>query len=358
MLLCKIVCDSNSPHLSQIYTGFSLLHQAGDIVLSQECRKQNLFDASKPQHLRDAKHAHLLVIVNDEIKLYYDCHDSHEIDETAASKVDCYFKRSYDQSRIPRAIRSTVFSLGLNYEVYPNLLDSFEQHRLKSLRSPHDVPDTARFRPTVERMYALPKILPARVLFMTRAWDPFDHPDRSEEKIAERVCINESRARCVKLLKRAFGDSVMAGLLHTEYAAQQYADVLLPDNRISEKQNYLKLLAHYPICVTTTGLHGSIGWKMGEYVAFSRAIVSEKLNHDVPGDFKQGQNFLAFDEPDQCASVVNDLLSDSNLRYAMMEANHDYYLNYLKPDVMIRRTLRIGLTGSDDTLKQSVPRLE
>src|SRR5689334_20396743 len=107
MLTCTIISDSNSPHLSQIYTGFSLLHKAGEIVLSQECRKRNFFDATRAQHLRDAKHAHLLVIINDEIKLYYDCHDSHEIDETAAGEVDCYFKRSYAQSRIPSSFRST-----------------------------------------------------------------------------------------------------------------------------------------------------------------------------------------------------------------------------------------------------------
>ena len=344
MLRCKIVCDSNSPHLSQIYTGFSLLHEAGDIVLSQECRNKDFFDATKPQHLRDAKHAHLLVILNDEIKLYYDCHDSHEIDETAAGEVDCYFKRSYAQSRIPGSISSTVFPLGLNYEVYPESVDSFEQQRLAS-RSQLSVPEVPRFRPTVEKMHATPDSLPARgVLFITRAWDPFDHPDRSDEKIAERISINESRARCIKVLKREFGDSILAGFSHTEYAARHYPDALLQDNKLSEKENYIKLLTLYPICVTTTGLHGSIGWKMGEYVAFSRAIVSEKLNYDVPGDFKQGHNYLSFDEPDQCASMVNDLLSDVALKNAMTKANHEYYLSYLKPDAMIWRTLKIGLT--------------
>ena len=344
MLRCKIVCDSNSPHLSQIYAGFSLLHKAGEIVLSQECRKRNLFDATKPQHLRDAKHAHLLVILNDEIKLYYDFHDSYEIDETAACEVDYYFKRSYAPSRIPNSFRSNILSLGLNYEVYPDSLDSFEQQRLASFRSQLSHPDMRRFRPTVEKMHANPSSLSTRgVLFITRAWDPFDHPDRSEEKIAERIGINESRARCIKLLKREFGDSALAGFLHTEYAARHYADILLRDNKISAKGNYIKLLPLYLICVQTTGLHGSIGWKMGEYVAFSRAIVSEKLNYDVPGDFKEGQNFLAFDEPEQCASAVNDLLSDANLRHAMMQANHEYYLNYLKPDVMLRRTLKIAL---------------
>jgi len=147
----------------------------------------------------------------------------------------------------------------------------------------------------------------------------------------------------VKLLRQEFGNSILAGFRHTEYAAKNYSDVLLRDDAVSEKENYLELLRRYPICVTTTGLHGSIGWKMGEYVAFSRAIVSEKLNYEVPGDFKEGQNFFGFDEPDQCVRMVDDLLSNTGLRFEMMKANHEYYLNYLKPDAMIRRTLKIGL---------------
>src|SRR5947199_349563 len=109
---CKTICHSNSPHLSQIFTGFSLLDRAGEISLSQECRRLNYFDATKPQHLRDAGRAHLPVIVNGEVKLFYDTHDSYEIDEGAAGEVDLYFKRSYAHARIPEHLRAKVFPLG------------------------------------------------------------------------------------------------------------------------------------------------------------------------------------------------------------------------------------------------------
>jgi len=341
---CTLISDSDSFHLSQIHTGFSLLHSAGEIRLSQECRNQNHFDPAKPQHLRDARQAHLLVIVNGNTKLYYDCHDSHEIDESAAAEVDCYFKRSYAKAAIPDDLRPKVFSLGFNYEIYPATCDSLEQQRLSSFPSQLTEPDEPQFRPNVENMHAGPNMLLARrVLFMTRAWDPFDHPDRSQEKIAERICINETRARCIELLKREFGSRFLGGFVHTDYAMQNYSDALLPDNEASRKDNYIRLLRQYPICVTTTGLHGSIGWKMGEYVAFSRAIISEDLNYEVPGDFKPEQNYLRFDQPDECVNAAHRLLTDEALRFNMMKTNHDYYLSYLKPDAMIRRTLKIGL---------------
>jgi hypothetical protein len=341
---CEMLCVSNSDHLSQIYTGFEMLHRAGEILLSQQYRKQSLFDAAQPQHLRHARRAHLLVIINGNVKLYYDSHDSFEIDEGVACDVDCYFKRSYAQSKIPDCFKSRVFPLGLNYPVYPASFDSFEKQRLSFFGRQLSEAVERQFRPTVENMHADPNSLLARgVLFMTRAWDPFDHPDRSEEKIAERICINKTRARSIQLLRREFGDSFLGGFLHTEYAAKNYADVLLPDKEVARKENYIKLLALYPVCVATTGLHGSTGWKIGEYVAFSRAIVSQRLNYEVPEDFKQGKNYLGFDEPNQCINAVRELLSNAGLRYEMMKTNHEYYLNTLKPDAMIRRTLKIAL---------------
>lgn len=347
MISCQIICESNSAHLSQIYTGFARLHRAGEIVLSQVCRPRDLFDANRPQHLRDARKMYLLVIVNRDVRLYYDCHDSYEIDESASEQVDCYFKRSYAPSRIPDSLKPKVFPLGFNYELYSDEIDSFEQQRLSSFRPQSSDPsDRPRFRPTVENMQAAPNGGPARgVLFITRVWDPYDDPDRSAEKIAERIQINETRARCVELLRKEFGDCFLGGLVPTDYAKRNYSHALLPDKEVSEKKNYIELLRRYPVCIATTGLHGSIGWKMAEYVAFSRAIVSERLNYQVPADFKPGANFLEFDEPRQCVNAVHELLSDAVLRQDMMMKNREYYLSHLKPDAMIRRTLDIGLSN-------------
>jgi hypothetical protein len=341
---CEILCTSNSPHLSQIYTGFAMLHKSGEILLTQQHCNQDHFDASKPQHLRNAKDTHVLVIINSGIRLYYDCHDSFEIDENAASEVDCYFKRSYAQSTIPASFAAKVFSLGMNYEVYSASPDKFEQQRLRCFEEEPDDPESLQFRPSIKNMRAAPnRCLPRRVLFITRAWDPYDVPDRSEQKIAERILINKTRSLCVKLLRKEFGDVFLGGFMHSDYAAKNYADVLLSDDEISKKENYIELLRQYPICVTTTGLHGSIGWKLAEYVAFSRAVVSEHLNYTVPGDFQAGKNYLEFREPSQCIRAVHELMFDDILAYEMMLSNQAYYFHHLKADAMIRRTLQIGL---------------
>src|SRR4051812_29016799 len=116
---CHMITYGNSPQLSKLFTGFALLQEAGEVSLSQEWIAHKPFNMSMPQHLRDARLGHLMVVVNGGIKIHYDNHDSHEIDENAAEGVDAYFKRSYSRPRVPDSLRDKVFPLGLNYAIYP-----------------------------------------------------------------------------------------------------------------------------------------------------------------------------------------------------------------------------------------------
>jgi len=349
---CHLICHSNSPHLSQLFTGLWLLHTTGHIHLSQECRTANYFDnKSQPQHLRKAWQEHVLVVMNHNIRLYYDCHDSHEIDQSAANEADYYFKRSYLSAAIPHSLKAKVFPLGLTYALYSAAIDPFERQRLIAFEG--DLISTLHpSRPTLENMSA-PFDDDARgILFMTRAWDPFDDPDRSKEKIRERIRVNDMRACCIELLRKRFGPSCQSGFSHTAYAVKHYRSVLLHDKDSAAKENYIKLLSTHAVCVATSGLHGSIGWRMGEYVAFSKAIVSEKLNYEVPGDFKAGMNYLEFSEPQECVEAVDRLLADPALRNRMMRANHHYYHTAVKPNQLVGRTLAIGLSARSDPSKR------
>ena len=57
---------------------------------------------------------------------------------------------------------------------------------------------------------------------------------------------------------------------------------------------FLNIVKSSDICIATTGLHKSIGWKFGEYIAASRAIITEPLYYEIPGELKRGSNYLEF----------------------------------------------------------------
>jgi hypothetical protein len=86
-------------------------------------------------------------------------------------------------------------------------------------------------------------------------------------------------------------------------------------------------------------LHGSIGWKFGEYVAASRAIISEPLRYLLPGNFQKNTNYLEFNNPDSLIEQITILLSDQKKTLSIMEANFNYYNNYVKAENLILNTL-------------------
>src|SRR5450631_4108783 len=78
-IACRLLCYSPGPHIQQVYTGLSMLHQRGMIDLTQDLTRR----AGRPglaQHLKDAGESHAAVVLNNRLKLHYDMHDAQEID--------------------------------------------------------------------------------------------------------------------------------------------------------------------------------------------------------------------------------------------------------------------------------------
>jgi len=355
-----VFCRSLSPHLTQALTGLVLLHRAGAIRLHQVFMGSGTADARASAYGPEAHEAHLLVLLDGGTRVYYDTQDAQDINLAAAERVDLYFKRSYAREAVPPALRAKVHPYGLNYAVYADGRDVFEMgrrlffekeaaKRMKALArlalSGFEMSAVAPgFRATVGQMSAPPdRAQPPRVLFMARAWDPGDDPARPPEKAEQRRQINEARAECVRLLRREFGPAFTGGFRHTPYALTHHKDVLLADDRLSTKENYIRLLREHSIGIATTGLHESIGWKLAEYVAFSKAIAAERLRFEVPGELAAGENYLEFDSPEKCVEQTLRLFTDRGLREAMMERNQRYYEACLRPDMLMLRTLRMAM---------------
>jgi len=178
---------------------------------------------------------------------------------------------------------------------------------------------------------------------MATAYDPYDKPDRPKEKIEGRIHDNEVRAACVRILRKELGPKFHGGFIHNRYTTEKYKDVLIDNPADGEKENYLKILEKFPICIATTGLHGSIGWKFAEYVAFSKAIVSEKLHYEIPGSLRPKQNYLEFSSPEECVEQSIKLINDRELRNEMMTNNFEYYRHYVKPDMLVLNALSIAI---------------
>ncbi|OUS02943.1 hypothetical protein A9Q86_02530 [Flavobacteriales bacterium 33_180_T64] len=328
---CKIEF-SPSPHLSQIYDGFAKLSKKGIINLNTVRTRQN---ETKPV---------IKVIVNNKYTVMYDTLDglnwiNGSLEENLQYfktnyDADYYFKRSYSKILEGKAKNTKIYPLGLNYSFdyegnYPlpikEKLKKFIRQNIKK----------NVFKPSAFE-YPPYKNNTDKVLFLCRLWNP-DEVETDGLK-SQREKINNDRIEFVQTCKNEFGDRFTGGIQNDAFSRRMAKDLLMP-HEITKKQNFIDAIKDHNICVTTTGLHDSTGWKLAEYVAASRAIISEPLHYELPGDFKNPTHYLSFNNSSQLINNINDLLKNPEMMREMMKENHRYYNNFVDSEKMILNTL-------------------
>ena len=320
---------SDMPHSSQILTGFHLLGKKSGYAVTINSGLSGAFGLAPFP-------AAVLVLYRGK-KLLYDTADGYHDPEQMKNLLencDFYFKRSFssemNQQFFPHDAHK-VYPLGFNYHVtYPgsplNIYKTLRR-RIRAYLTPCFTPKAFEGKP----MHA---DSPCRILFYTRLWP--QSPDLSDRMNSELNKINATRIDILRRLKQKFGNSLWGGVEDSPVARALCPDLILP-RKATRRYAYLQRLHRSHICIGSTGLHGSIGWKTGEYIAAAKAVVCEKPVYSVPGQLP----FLTYETAEECIQAVERLVSDPSLRRRMQEEGQQYYQTHLRPEQMIANTLNI-----------------
>lgn len=338
----KVTVPSTVYHCSQIITGFLILRDQGwDVELEDRSRDRGnpFFD---------------LPIVMAKYRgktLIYDLWDGYQnLDgmKTALETADLYFKRSFSPKKnlewFPEYAEK-MHPLGFNYHL-THQRNPINEPQWKALLKPL----TGR---TPER-YFVPEVFEAepkkpsgnpKVLFLAQLWEE-DEPGLPPQIVAERQHINAMRMDIMKGLRQSFGDAFTGGLVSSPLSLERAPELVIP-RQMTERRAYLQLVHDADICIGTMGLYESIGWKTAEYIAGAKAIVNERLRYQVTGDFEAGKNYLPFTNGSECIQAVKQLVENPDALYAMKQANREYYLHYLKPEILVQNSLKTadGIIG-------------
>lgn len=348
MINISLASKGNLPHLQQIYSGLNMLEYKNvckvDVLGKDMYDKtfygvMDLFSDNKP----------ICFLNIDGVKVVVDTLDGYNFNDSLpqednlqlmdkiADEVDFYFKRSYsDDLNTSLRNRSKIYPLGLNYQVNDRkrniqkklskrsfkeyLLNSVTLPLLGSMMSVGSFEQYPIFKPKEERA----------ILFMTRLWD---YTARRDDINEQRKYINKTRIEAIRALKSEFDFAFYGGIFPNKMS-EKYPDLIL-SRFDTQKCNYIKRLRSSSICIATTGLHNSIGWKMAEYVAASKCIISEPLQYNVAGNFIKGVNYLEYTDVETLISSVHKLLDDDELYFNMQISNYRYYNEYLRPDSLM-----------------------
>ncbi len=258
-------------------------------------------------------------------------------------RCDVYLKRSYypaDVERLPKALQPKVVPFGLNYACRTaksavwtlarlgptytvRLLRALCRGRvalgeeagiyLKYLATPNAV-DFERC-PHVE--------LERSVLFQTRVWEPGSAAENVEP-------LNETRVALVRALRKEFGRRFVGGIVPTVYAMRHYPDVITRNP--CRRDRYLAFSGRSLIGVCSRGLDHSLPFKLPEYLAASKCIVSEALRNTLPVPLVAGSHYLQFSTVDECVSQCAELLRRPELAKELRSASWEYYRKEVAPD--------------------------
>lgn len=118
---------------------------------------------------------------------------------------------------------------------------------------------------------------------------------------------------------------------------KEFKDILI-DKRIGMK-DYLKGTRLSSIVFNTPSVCQCHGWKLAEYLAMGKAIISTPLSNVMPGDFKNGEHYICCNDVDSMEQMIRALHDDETMRNELKCNAKKYFEEYLSPHAVINRIL-------------------
>lgn len=332
----KVTVHFNSvlPHFTQLITGLEYLKDKNKIQLNYRLNKFEF-----PPYI--------FKVEVDGLQLFFDMADNSEIHSGIYDRADYYLKRMLLKSDLKN--KNKLLPFGLNYGVY------YKNNYLRTLflKDWKLIKYSLRFSSTASKILNIKNCIqtselsqmqslpyPGKmVVFKSRLWDP--SRNTTGRKKEEREIMNKERIELQNSLKIVYGDKFRGGIETDPYSKQMGRDYLLSEDEY-HKKNYLQLLKKSSIGIVNQGLEKSIGWKFGEYISHSLAIITTPIDeYKLLGPLKEEKHYFTFRSTEECLQKTELLFSNDRLRTEMQKANRAYYQHWLHPGEKILRILEL-----------------
>ena len=282
-------------------------------------------------------HSLALVLQPGGRKIFIDTQDSSAYYDDALSWCDVYAKINVDPAMISDGARSKILAIGPSFGI--RLWGPVQAVRRAignwgKCRSEFDGYRSYReYFANYWRQYRyrLPLAVyspePSRgnyIFFVSALWKQ------------EREC-NEYRANFVAASRSVPGLEFEGG-----FAPRRPDDIrgfeTLAVKRRYALDEYLGRLKRSLVAFNTPAVYGCLGWKLAEYLALGKAIISTRLNRSLPAPLEHGKHIHFVDGSfDEIKEAVK-LLSEDHAYRRLLEKNaRDYFLEYCAPARCIER---------------------
>lgn len=153
-------------------------------------------------------------------------------------------------------------------------------------------------------------------------------------------CVNYTnplRLSFMKACKSNAGITFEGGFFIKYDAPREYQDFAL--EKYIPKREYMQKILESAIVFNTPAVHNCHGWKLGEYLAMGKAIISTPISNRLPSVLLNGEHLYIVNTPEDMKDAVNILLTNEKMRQTLKRNCKKYYEEYASPSAIIRNII-------------------
>ncbi|MBK0370728.1 hypothetical protein [Flavobacterium agrisoli] len=271
---------------------------------------------------------------NETKKIIIDSKDSNKIDEKELKWCDIYGKINNNENNLLQENSFKIISIGPSFGIKIwNLFETFYHLSTNFIRFSNSIVNKREFIANYWRQYKRLRLneytftnsSQYAVFFINSIW-------KNEGK------TNNNRASFIKVC-REFLDLDFEG----GFAARSNGDNLGFEDFVYSKKislkKYIKKIKQSAFVFNTPAVLDCHGWKLGEFLAMGKAIISTPLYNQMPAVLINRKHLLIVENEKEIKNSIILLLNDLDFKKKMEIANRLYFDEFLAPKKVLSRLI-------------------
>jgi glycosyltransferase involved in cell wall biosynthesis len=296
------------------------------------------FRSAPFEDLRYFSHTHLLSLIviekNQQKKIIIDFSDAPDIDLKFLEWCDIYGKINYQESIVAGNKKITTAAPNYAVKIWNKPMAGF----MGLLNYVKSYNRTIPFHPFISKYLMTAKrvsnfndtgipVQQGYVFFLSTWWET-QHLTNSYRASFIRACRSIPSVR--------FEGGLIPENLKT--SSPEYDDVFIRTNM--PYNQYIEKTKKSMVVFNTPAYHLCHGWKLAEFLAMGKAIISTPLINGLPSPLTHGENiYFVSEETGSIKQAIIELTGNNDLRNKLEKGALAYYNEFIEPQSAIKRIL-------------------
>lgn len=276
------------------------------------------------------------IVENENItkKIVVDSKDSNKIDSAAFDWCDVYGKVNYNKESLLSCNKEKIIPIGPSFGIKIwTLAQTFYCFTFNFIRFRNHILNKKEFAANYWRQYKRLRLNAYcftnssvnKIFFLNSIWK-------------RESATNTNRALFIQNCKKNADVSFEGG-----FAARSNGDNLGFDDMIYSKKIPLKLyiqkIKKSALVFNTPAVLNCHGWKLGEFLALGKAIISTSHYNELPKELKHDKHLIYANNQQEIEQAINRLIKDPKIKKRLEFQSRNYFNEFLAPVKVIQKLI-------------------